>query len=131
MGLGGPAKTVYQPFRCEVRRRADRQHARTLTLHEMVCPDRDPIERVAHDTEIFAPRPCNRQALALAIEELDAEFRLQRLDLMTHSTLRDTQLFGGSGETLMACCSLKSLEGIQRRQTAKHPRTLMRKTKAR
>ena len=107
------------------------QNARTLTLHETVSTDRDPIERIAYNTEIFAPRPRNQQPLALPIEELDAEFRLQCLDLMTHGTLRDTQLFGGSGETLMACRSLKSLEGIQRWQAAKHPRTFMRKTKAR
>src|SRR5713101_3002533 len=103
----------------------------TMTLHETVSTDRDPMERIAPDAQISTPRPREQQPLALAIEELDAEFHLQRLDLMAHSTLRDTQLFGGSGETLMACRSLKSLEGIQRWQTAKHPRTFMRKTKAR
>jgi len=100
-------------------------------LEETVSTDCDPIERIAHDTEIFAPRPCNQQSLALPIEKLDAEFRFQRLDLMTHGTLRDTELFGGSGEALMACRGLKSLEGIQGWQTAKHPGTFMRKTKAR
>src|SRR5260370_39445631 len=131
MGLGEPAKAVYQPFRCEVGRRADGQNARTLTLHETVSTDRDPIERIAHNTEIFASRPRNQQPLALPIEELDAEFRLQRLDLMTHGTLRNAQLFGGSGENLMAGPSLKTLKGIQGGQTAEHPRTFMRKTKER
>src|SRR5260370_42461576 len=118
MGLGEPAKTVYQPFRRKVWRRADGQNARTLTLHETVSTDRDPIERIAHDTEIFASRPRNQQPLALPIGELDAAFRLQRLDLMTHGTLRDTQLYGGSGVTLMACRSLRSRQGSERRYTA-------------
>src|SRR5215831_7772611 len=131
MGLGEPAKTVYQPFRCEIRRCTDGENARTLPLHETVSTDRDPIERITHDAEIFAPRARNQQPLALPIEELDAELRFQRLDLMTDSTLSDTQLFGGSSKTLMAGRSLKSLEGIQGWQAAKHPRTFMRKTKAR
>src|SRR5262249_36037628 len=55
MGLGKSSKPMYQPFRCKVRRCAHGQNTRTLALHETVSTHRDPIERIAHDTQIFAP----------------------------------------------------------------------------
>ena len=58
------------------------------------------------------------------------QYRLQRLDLMAHGSLRDTQLFGRSGEALAPRRGLEGLEGIQRWQTAKHRSAFMRKTKA-
>ena len=58
--------------------------------------------------------------LALAIEQLDAECRLQRLDLMAHRSLRDAQFFSRAREALAPRRGLEGLEGIQRWQTAKH-----------
>ena len=80
--------------------------------------------------EIVATGFGDDQPLALAIEELDAELRFQRLDLMAHGSLRDAQLFGGSREALMPRRGLEGLERVQRRKAAKHVATFMRKTKA-
>jgi hypothetical protein len=65
-------------------------------LHEAVSTNGDPSRRIG------------------ALEKLDAEFRLQRLDLVAHSPRRDGQLFGDPGETLMACRALKSLKAFKR-----------------
>ena len=70
--------------------------------------------------EILATGLGNDQALALAIEELDPELRLQGLDLVAHGTLRDTQLLRGPREALMAGRGLEGLECVQRWKAAKH-----------
>ena len=62
----------------------------------------------------------DQQSLALAIEKLDAERGLQRLDLMADSTLGDTKLFSRSREALASRRSLERLKGVQRGQLAGH-----------
>jgi hypothetical protein len=91
-----------------------------LALREALGAERDPVECVAHDGKVFATCLRDHQALALAVEELDAEHALQGLHLMADRPLRDAQLLGGPRETLVAGGSLEGLEGIQRRQAAKH-----------
>ena len=63
------------------------------------------------------------QPLALAIEELEAELRLERLDLVADRALRDAQLLGGAREALVAGRGLEGLERVQRRQAARHGHT--------
>ena len=89
------------------------------------------IQRIADHRKIFATSLGNHKSLPLAIEKLDAERCLQRLDLMAHCSLRDTQFLSRSRKALATRGSLEGLEGVQRWQTAKHRSAFMRKTKAR
>jgi hypothetical protein len=82
-------KPVDQPLGGEVRRRADREDARGLALPQALRAERDAVERVAQDGEVFAAVFGDDQALALAREELEPELRLQRLDLVADGALRD------------------------------------------
>ena len=77
--------------------------------------------------EVVATGFRDDQPLAFAVEQLDAELRFQRLDLMAHRALRDGQFFGRAGEALVAGRGLEGLEGIQRRQAAKHDLTIHEK----
>jgi hypothetical protein len=128
MALGEPAKPVHQPFGGKVRRRADRQHAGALTLHQAFGAERDPIQRVAHHRKVFATGLGHHQPLALAPEQLDAERRLQRLDLMTHRPVRDAQLRGGARQAFAARRGLEGLESVERWQPARHRGAFVRKT---
>ena len=58
------------------------------------------------------------QALALAVEELQAELGLQSLHLMADGALGDAQLVRGSGEALVPRRGLKRPQRIQRWQRA-------------
>ena len=89
MLLGKSAEAIDQPFGGKVRRRADGEDAGALALQQALGADRNAIEGVAQDSEIFAPSLGDDEALALAIEELDPELQFQRLDLVAHGTLRD------------------------------------------
>ena len=93
-----------------------------LALCEVLRSERNPVQRVAYNGKIFATGLRDHQALTLAIEKLDADPCLQRLDLMAHGSLRDAQFFGRSRETLVPRRGLKGLEGVQRGQAAKHQR---------
>src|SRR2546429_393612 len=84
MRLRKSAKAIDEPFGGEVRRRADGEDTRGLALHQTLGADRDAIERVAQNGEVVATGLGDDQALALAIEELDAELRFQSLDLMAY-----------------------------------------------
>ena len=98
------------------------QSSQVLALYEVLRSERDPVERVAYNGKIFATGLRDHRALTLAIEKLDADPCLQRLDLMAHGSLRDAQFFGRSRETLVPRRGLKGLEGVQRGQAAKHQR---------
>ena len=101
MRLGKAAETVDEPFGCKIRRRADGDDARALTLDQTFCADGDPVQCIPQNDEIVATGFGNDQPLALAIEKLDPELCLQGFDLVAHGSLRDTQFFGGTREALM------------------------------
>src|SRR5205085_2624370 len=130
MRLRKSAKAVDEPFGGEVRRCADGEDTRSLALHQTLGADRDAIERVAQNGEVVATGLGDDQALALAIEELDAELRFQSLDLMAHGTLGDAQLLGRARETLVTRRGLEGLQCVQCREATKHGRAFMRKTQA-
>ena len=110
MGFGKPAEPMHEPFGGKIRRCADRQHSGGLALDKTLGADRNPIQRIADHRKIFAAGLGHHQPLALAIEKLDAERRLQRLDLMAHRALRDVQLFSRPGEALAPRRGLEGLE---------------------
>ena len=123
MRLGKVPETVDQPLGGEIRRGADGEHARALALHDARGAERDPVEGVAQHGEIIAPGLGDDEPLALAVEQLEAERRFERLDLMAHRPLRDAKLVRRPGEALVTRRGLEGLERIERRQTAKHPAT--------
>ncbi len=114
MSLGKPAEPIDQPFGGKIRRCADGQNAGVLALQDALGASGDAVERVAYHVEVFATGIGDHQALALAIEKLDAERGLQRFDLMADSTLGDTELFSRSREALAPRRSLERLKGVQR-----------------
>ena len=91
-----------------------------MALREAFGAHRDPIQRIADHRKIFVASFGHHQPLALATEKLDAEYRLQRFDLLAHSPLSDTQLFGRSRNAFAPRRSLEGLEGVQRWQTTQH-----------
>src|SRR4051794_26052821 len=123
MRLGKVPETVDEPFGGEIRRGADGERTRALALHDARRAERNPVEGVAQHGEIIAPGLGDDEPLALAIEQLEAEGLLERLDLVADRPLRDTKLLRRPGEALVARRSLEGLERIERRQTAKHPAT--------
>jgi hypothetical protein len=117
-----------EPFGGKIRRCTDRQDTGALALHQAVGAHRDPIQGVADHREILAARRRHDQPLTLAVEEPDAERRLQRLDLMADRTLGDAKLFGGPREALAARRGFEGLESVQARQPTRHRSIFMRKT---
>ena len=81
------AQPDHQPFGSEVRRSAYGENTTALPLQELLGPERDPIQRIADDGEIFAASPGEDQSLPLAIEQLETERLFQRLDLVTDCAL--------------------------------------------
>ena len=79
------------------------------------------IERVADYGEILAARFGDDEPLALAIKELEPELGFERLHLLAHRSRRHEQLFGGAREALATRRSLEGLDGVERRQAARHP----------
>jgi hypothetical protein len=83
--------------------------------------ERYPIEGITDDIQT---RPASViTTLTLAIEELEPEFRFERLDLMTDRALRHEQVFRRARKTLVAGGSLERLQCGQRWQTAEHGRS--------
>jgi len=74
VSLDKPRKPMHKPFCGKIGRGADRKDARGLSLHQALGSDGETIKRVPHDREILATRFRYDQALAFAIEQLDAEF---------------------------------------------------------
>lgn len=71
-------------------------------------------------------RPC-----VPAVEQAQAEARLQCLDLVADGALGDAELLGGAREALVPRGGLEGLQRIQRRQATRHgTREGMRKTRA-
>ena len=120
MRLGKSAQAVDQPFGGEVRRGAHGEHAGGLALQQTLGADRDAVERVAKDGEVFAARLGDDEPLALAIEELDPELEFQRLDLVADGALGDAKLLGRAREAFMPRGGLEGLESIQRREAPAH-----------
>ena len=133
VGLGETPQPMHEPLGREVRRRADGEHAAALALQQPLRSSRDAVEGIAHDDEIGASGLGDDQALPLAIEQLQPELGLERLDLMADGALGDAELLGRAREALMARRRLESLERVERRQPARHRLTprIMRKTTAR
>src|SRR5262245_32032106 len=109
MRLGKSAKAMHQPFGGKIRRSADGQSPRALPLHQTLGAQRDPVQSIAYNVEVLAAGFGDHQPLAFAIEELDAEFGLQRLDLMADRALGNTQLLRGAREALVPRGSLERL----------------------
>ena len=82
--------------------------------------ERDAVERVAQDGEVFAALLGDDEALALAREELEPELGLQRLHLVADGALRDAQLLGRPREALVPGGGLEGLQGVQGRKAAQH-----------
>src|SRR6516165_6879520 len=122
------AEPMDEPLSSEIRRCTHRQHARTLPLHQALGSHSDTVKRLAHNRQIIAPGIGDDQPLPLAIEELDAELRLQCLHLMAYGALCDAQLLGGAGEADVSGSGLKSLERVQLWQASRHGFQVMRKT---
>src|SRR6516165_7902515 len=120
MFLGKAAETIDQPFGGEVRRCAHGKRTRALALEQPLGADRNAIESIAQDYEVFAPGLGDHESLALPIEELEAELQFQGLNLVAHRTLGDEQLLGRPREAFMARGSLEGLEGVEGRQAPKH-----------
>src|SRR5262245_25597553 len=108
MDLGKSPKPMDEPLSGEIRRGTHREHARTLTLHQTLCAVGDVVKGVAHDPQIFPAGIGDSQSLLFSVEELDAEFRLQRFDLVAHCPLCDGKLLGGASEAHMPSSGLKS-----------------------
>jgi len=127
MSLGEPAQPMDQPLGGEIRRGAYRQHPGTLALREALGRHGDAIKCVAHGGQIIAAGFGDDEPLPLAIEQLDAELRLQRLYLMAHRALRDAKLRGGVREADVPGSGLEGLKRIELGQAARHC-PIMRKT---
>src|SRR5439155_26904121 len=69
-------------------------------------------------SKILAANLDDHEAQAFEVEELDADIRLQRLDLVAHRALGDEQFLGRSREALMAGGGLEGLQRIERGQPA-------------
>jgi hypothetical protein len=76
-------------------------------LQQAISTERDPVERILHHGQVIVAGVGDSQPLALAVEQLQAEFGLQSLYLMADSTLGDAQLVRGSGEALVPRRGLK------------------------
>jgi hypothetical protein len=107
IGFDKPPEPADQPFGGKIRRHTDGDHPRALALQQAIGAERDPVERVPHHGQVAVASFGNGQTLALAVEQLHAEFGLQSLHLMADGTLGDAQLVGGSGEALVPRCGLK------------------------
>ena len=125
--LREPAEAVDEPLRGKVGRGAHRQHTRALALDQALRADGDTVEGIAQNGKIRATGLGDDQPLALAVEELEAQFHLQGLHLVAHGTLGDAKLLRGSREALVPCRGFERLQRVEGRKTAQHRRTIMRK----
>ena len=119
---GKPSQTVNQPFGGKVGRGTDGERASTLTLSQLLGSKRDPVEGIAYHSKIVAAGAGNDEAVALAVEEPDAEFSLQRFHLVADRSLSDTQLLRGAREALMPSRCVKESERVKRRKRTAHDR---------
>src|SRR3954466_4079058 len=127
MRFGKTPKSVHEPLRGKIRGRADHQRAPALSLQKALGPVGDTIEGIAHNQQIGAASFPDREWLPLTVEQLQAEFGLERLHLMAHRPLCDEQFFGRTCEALVPGRGLESLQGVERWQATRHSK-LMRKT---
>jgi len=108
-----PSKTVNQPFGGEVGRGAYGERASTLTLSQLVGSKRNPVEGIAYHSKIVAADAGDDEAVALAVEEPDAKFSLQRFHLVADRSLSYTQLLSGAREALMPSRCVKESERVK------------------
>ena len=101
-----------------------------MSLGETLGAERDAIKGITHGDEVFATGFGNDEALALSVEQLEAQRCFQSFHLVTDCTLRDAQLLGGSREALVPSRALEGFECIQGGQAAQHRADFMRKTKS-
>src|SRR5262249_15649559 len=131
MGLSETAQPMDEPLGREIRRGAHGERAAALALQQALGSVADAVESIAHDHEIGATGLGDHQPLSLAIEQLQAEFGLEWLDLMADGALGDAEFLGRAREALVPGRGFESLERIERRQAARHRATeIMRKTEA-
>ncbi len=78
------------------------------------------VERLADHDEIVPAGGRDLEALAVALEQLDAELALERLHLLADRALGDVKLLGRAREALVAGGRLERAERIERRQAARH-----------
>src|SRR6188472_1690868 len=109
-----------QPFRREVRRRADGEHAAALALEQALRPRGDAVEGVTDDNEIGTPGFGDGETLPFTVEQLQPELGFEALYLMADGALGDAELLGGAREALVARRRLERLECVERRQSARH-----------
>ena len=76
-------------------------------LQQAISTECDPVECILHHGQVVVAGGGDGQPLALAVEQLQAEFGLQSLHLMADGTLGDAQFFRGSGEALVSRRGLK------------------------
>jgi len=119
---GKPSEAVNQPFGGKVGRGTDGERASTLTLSQLLGSKRDPVEGIAYHSKIVAAGAGNDEAVALAVEQPDAEFSLQRFHLVADRSLSDTQLLRGAREALMPSRCVKESERVKRRKRTAHDR---------
>ena len=128
--FGKPAQAIHQPLGGKIGRRADRQSPAPGLMLDALRAESNTIKSVAHHLQVGAAGPRDGQPLPFAVEQPDAQFELERLHLMAYRALRHRQLFGRSGEALVASRRLEGLQGIERWQSAGQIRTsVMRKTR--
>src|SRR6516162_6893648 len=113
---GKPSETVNQPFGGKVGRGTDGERASTLTLCQLLGSKRDPVEGIAYHSKIIAAGAGDNEAAALAVEQPDAKFSLQRFHLMADRSLGDTQLLRGARKALMPRRRVKGSERVKRRK---------------
>ena len=118
--LGKATKTMHEPLRGEVGGRTDGEDPRILPLEQTVGSGGDAIQCIAHHNKIVASRLGDDESLRLAIEELEAQLRLERFHLMADRPLRDAKFLGRARKALVPGGSLEGFERIQRRQSARH-----------
>src|SRR5215470_17907840 len=119
---GKPSESVNQPFGGEVGRGTDGERARTLTLSQLLGSKRDPVEGIAYHGKIVTACAGDDEAVALAVEQPDAQLSLQRFHLVADRSLSDTQFLRGAREALMPRRCVKESERVKRRKRTAHDR---------
>jgi hypothetical protein len=124
MRLAEERQSRQEPAGCEGADDTDADNAAEVTLFE-------PLQRCAQAAERI--RDCRNESLSLVgqcqpawqpAEQLDAQTRLQALDLVTDGRLPDTQLHARFGEAQMPRRGLEGAQRIERQMGLGHAQTL-------
>ena len=120
-----PPEPVHQPFAGKVGRRAHRQRPGIVPLQQIFGPQRQAVECIAHHPEIGLPGRRDDETAMFAVEQPAAQFGFQRLDLVADGALRHAEFLRRLGEALVPRRGLKSLQGVERWQSAGHGQPLI------